>query len=437
VANRIASSPITLTSDPASWRSIPEVPIAVQDGFGPKATVMLHRGRWRGLIPREGEQVFAWFDGASRRVEATALRTRVSFGQTLESDARGRALVIGGAGESLYAVGPEGAASCLGVLGEGKISTACWLGEGGVALVIGAEVCVYSPGPERLRPRLRFRAPMPEVWGLRELSSPGAAVSVLALMGDHNAALYAIGDDDEVRALADFDGLELADVRIFLDETGYRMMLGEGATLSVDANPIEAEGLAAALDLLALLPLVDHDEELAELGPGPDLARSSASEAKVEFTIAPLADAGFAPPLERLGRLTAALIRMLRAAPQRSASDLEILHWIREGMAADLRAYLHAWALHAPNNPAVYEFWMQRPELETREFIREHAGEAVKLGIFASGEPIVARIAGVGSCEVVMIDEEGVPYRYRGLEGFLADLQQRSDGEFELDAWMD
>jgi hypothetical protein len=81
---------------------------------------------------------------------------------------------------------------------------------------------------------------------------------------------------------------------------------------------------------------------------------------------------------------------------------------------------------------------MDRPTLVEREFIRKHAGDSIQLGIFASGEPIVARLNSSGSCEVVMIDEEGVPYRYYGLEGFLADLQMRTpnSAKFDLDDWL-
>jgi hypothetical protein len=158
-------------------------------------------------------------------------------------------------------------------------------------------------------------------------------------------------------------------------------------------------------------------------------------EAKVEARASMAPDALTPPSLDRLGRWTCALIRMLRAAPQRSAPNMEVLKLIRAGMPHDLRAYVHAWAAHTPNNPAVYEWWMNAPKLETREFVLKHAGESVQLGIFASGEPIVARLGSAGSCEVVMIDEEGIPYRYRGLEGFLMDLHMRAPGKFELDDW--
>mgnify|MGYP006979935787 CR=1 FL=1 len=130
---------------------------------------------------------------------------------------------------------------------------------------------------------------------------------------------------------------------------------------------------------------------------------------------------------------------MLRSAPRRATPDVELLKLIRKHMPTDLRAYVHAWAVHDPNNPAVYEFWMSPPKIVTHPYILEHTGESLQIGIFASGEPILARRGGAGvSTQVVMIDEEGVPYRYHGLEGFLADLQMRAPGDdFDLDAWMD
>lgn len=434
VANRIPNSPITLRPDRDAWRSIPEVPFAVQDAFGAKAHVVLHRERWRALVPRAPGHVFAWFDG--REARATGVTTQMLYGQTLESDDRGRALVIGGAGRSLYAVEPSGVATCLGVLTDGpKIRTACWLRRGGVALAIDREICIYTPDADgRLRPRLRFVASH-EPSGLRSLPSDDDQVFVVASMYDDRGAIYAIDDEGRVFTLADFDELEMTDVQLFLDETGNRTMLPDGATITMAGGLARIEGLAEAIAECSYAPLTELAGEAApELEPGPDLA--APDQATLEVRSSPVPDAGAPPSLDRLAPLTAALIRMLRAAPKRSAPDIEVLKLIRAGMPDDLRAYVHAWAVHDPNNPAVYEFWMDRPRLETREFIREHAGDSVRLGIFASGEPIVARLSGTGRCEVVMIDEEGIPYRYRGLEGFLLDLQTRAPGRFELDDWM-
>jgi hypothetical protein len=442
VANRIPESSITLVPDDETWHSIPEVPIAVQDGFGPKAMAVLHRDRWRALVPRADGRVFAWLDG--RKVRATGVTTGLTTGvtraQTLESDERGRALVIGGARNSLYAVDPSGAATCLGVLPDGEtIVTACWLPGGGIALELVHDVCIYTPGVDgRLRPRLRFRAMHPDFANLRSLPSGHDEVFALAAMDDDRGMIYAIDPAGPVHILADFDNLEMADVQLFLDETGDRTMLPDGPTISLAAMLAKVEGLAEAISRREQMPKVEHGVEPApELEVGPDIAAPGEAEAKLEVRVAPAPDALTTPSIDRLGRLSAALIRMLRAAPKRSAPNMEILKLIRAGMPHDLRAYVHAWAVHNPNNPTVYEFWMAPPKLETREFIREHAGDAIQLGIFASGEPIVARLSGAGSCEVVMIDEEGVPYRYRGLEGFLMDLQMRAPGAFELDDWLE
>ena len=438
VANQIPNSPVTLTTVRDAWRSIPEVPVAVQDAFARKSNVVLHRDRWRALVPRAGGNVFAWLDG--RVARATGVSSQVMFEQTLESDERGRALVIAGAGNSLYAVEPSGHATCLGVLADRqKINTACWLPGGGVGLVLGREICIYTPAADgQLAPRIRFVATQPYLGGLRSLPSDDDDVIVIASFFDDRGVVYAIDRSGRVVVLADFDRLSLADVRLFLDETGDRTMLPDGPTVSVDANLTRVEGLAEALAERERLPEAELAVDAApELEPGPDIAAPDPAQATIENRPTPLPDAHVAPSIDRLGELTGALIRMLRAAPKRSSPDGEILRLIRSGMPDDLRAYVHAWALHSPNNPAVYEFWMDAPRLETREFIKQHAGESIRLGIFASGEPIVARRSGTGSCEVVMIDEEGVPYRYRGLEGFLLDLQMRAPGDdFELDGWM-
>src|SRR5690606_7774590 len=87
VANQIPNSPVTLTTVRDAWRSIPEVPVAVQDAFARKSNVVLHRDRWRALVPRAGGNVFAWLDG--RVARATGVSSQVMFEQTLESDERG------------------------------------------------------------------------------------------------------------------------------------------------------------------------------------------------------------------------------------------------------------------------------------------------------------------------------------------------------------
>jgi hypothetical protein len=80
---------------------------------------------------------------------------------------------------------------------------------------------------------------------------------------------------------------------------------------------------------------------------------------------------------------------------------------------------------------------MDTPRPITAGFLHELAGDdCIQLGIYASGEPILARVTGDG-CEVLEISEEGELVRYRGLEGFLLHQKlRRADGDFELDAWM-
>lgn len=437
VVNLIPDSPITLVTDPDTWRSVSDVPIAVLDGFGPKAIAVVDRGRWRALVPRAGASVFAWLDGGE--VRASGLTTRVTRGQTLESDESGRALVIGGVGNSLYAVERSGAATCLGVLADGQtITTACWLPGGGVALLLGPDVCIYMPdGDGGLRPRSRFRSVHPNSSSMRSFVIAQHQAFVLAAVYDDRGVFYAIEPDGRASILANFEGLDIADIQLFLEETGYCTMLPDGYTVSAAGMLARIEGLEQAFARREQAPAAEHGGELPpELAAGPDIAAPTEEQAKLEIRVAPPPDALTPPSLDRLGQLTAALIRMLRAAPKRSAPNMEILKLIRSGMPHDLRAYVHAWATHAPNNPAVYEFWMAPPKLETREIVRRHTGDAIDLGTFASGEPIAARLQGVGNCEIVMIDDEGLPYHYRGLEGFLLDLQLRASEGFELDEWM-
>ena len=59
----------------------------------------------------------------------------------------------------------------------------------------------------------------------------------------------------------------------------------------------------------------------------------------------------------------------------------------------------------------------------------------VVLGAGPGGHAAACLAADLGM-SVVMIDEEGIPYRYSGLEGFLLDLQMRAPSKFELDDWM-
>ena len=434
--NLVTDSPITLTSDPSFWRSQPEVPMVVQDGFsGGEAVVQ--GGRWRGLIDGGKQHRFAWVEGG--KLVASSLTTPRKFGQSLESDARGRALVLGGQGESIHAVEPPGAATCLGTLAEGKLGTACWVPGGGVAGTFGDDIVVYAPTQDGagLQPRVRFAAPRRNLSGLRCLPSPDPAVVILGGFAFDDGFLVALGPNDEVRLLADFTGLDLGDIRACLDETGTRTLLPDGAAISTGGGLTKVEGLGPAIEALDRWPTIEPRGVAPTLTGGGE-AQAAPSEPLPPPEAKPAADAAVAPSLARLGRLTAALIKMLRAAPARPSPDASLLALIRPSTPTDVRALIHAWAVHAPNNPTVYEFWMAPPKPDTRPFVRELAGECVGIGIFASGEPILARLAGGDETEVVMIDEEGQPYRYRGLEEFLSDLQMRapSDSTFELDAWL-
>lgn len=430
------SSPIAITPQQDAWRTIPEVPASVVDAFGPKAQVVLHRDRWRGLVPRRSGHVFAWLDG--KVATATGVRTTSTFYQTLESDERGNALVIGGAGEALFSVAPTGEATALGALPEGVLAmTACWLDDGGVAFASRTgELFVYAKGEHGLEPRARFAATISEIWGLRALPHRAKrGVQVIAGMADRDGAIYAITPEGVVHELARYSDLDLAEVRLCLDETGNYMLLPEGSSIALGGSLASVDNLDRALLGLGGCPTLDTQ-------PPPQLGATEAppmpEQSAIAITIQPAPDAATPPSLDRLGPLTAALIRMLRAAPKRSTPDADLLNSIRSNMPTDLRAYVHAWAVHNPNNPTVYEFWMAAPRVVEHPFIVEQAGESLHLGIFASGEPIVARRGGGGpSTQVVMIDEEGIPYRYSGLEGFLMDLQMRApDDDFELDAWM-
>lgn len=436
--NLVADSPVSLVTDPSFWSRVPEVPFAVDTGFG-KGEAVLHQKIWRGLVEREGKQVFAWVEG--NKLMATAMTDARRNGQSLESDAAGRALVIGADSRSLFAVERSGAARCLGVLGEGTIRVAGWLPDGGVVAVIDEDLCVYGPADADadavLQPRLRIASNWRHLAGIRSLPSPDPAVLILTGFAFDIGMILAIGPDERVRVLADFEGLGSADIRVCLDETGMRTALPSGPSVSIDGGLARVEGLDAALASLDRFPELETQAPptlAASANPQPSASVGEVIRAEPK----PVADASVPPDLIRLPPLSAALIKLLRDAPQRSEPDPRVLALIREGMPIDLRAYVHAWACYDPNNPTVYEFWMAAPRVEDRAWIREHAGDCLAIGSFASGEPILARHGGGAETQIVMIDEEGQPYRYRGFEGFLADLKMRSpdDSEFELDAYL-
>lgn len=64
---------------------------------------------------------------------------------------------------------------------------------------------------------------------------------------------------------------------------------------------------------------------------------------------------------------------MLRAAPRRAEPLADVLALIDGDLAPDLRAFVHAWAVHHPMHDAVYDFWMKPPRVVTEAFIRKHA----------------------------------------------------------------
>ncbi|MEM9069824.1 MAG: hypothetical protein AAGE52_15025 [Myxococcota bacterium] len=425
--NETAGSPISLTTSSAP---IPEVPHRVADAFSPGSTVILQDGRWRGLLKENG-LTFAWFDGA--RAVATGVRTRVMYGQTLESDADGRALVIGGAGESLFAVDGEGSATSLAALPKDSHATsACWLHDGGVAFVTGSgSLQVHRATEEGLRPVAAVELSL-DPWSFR--CAPPIADDVYALIGmaDFVGVVLAVDLTGTVYELARFPNLSLGDTRLSLDETGERLLLPARDHVNVGGGDLSiVTGLEEAVSRRS-----DFATRDATVPPVLSPGKAPAAKlAAVDARPAVAPDAAVEPKLA-FGPLTTALIRMLRSAPKRSKPAEDILALIRPGMPTDLRAYVHAWATRSPLSPTVYEFWMASPTLVTREWILDLVGSSLQIGIFASGEPILGRLRNT-SKSIVMIDEEGVPYEYHGLEGFLSDLQMRAPkDDFALDEWM-
>jgi hypothetical protein len=339
--NLVADSPITLTTDHDA--AIPDVPPVVEDAFGRRALATLHRDRWCALIPRDGGHVFAWLGG--RSALTTAITTHVTSSQTLESDPAHRALVIAGEGEALYAVEPDGTAHCLGVLpGQARARTACWLAGGGVAIHVGDELQLHVPGAgggdtAPLVPLARIPARTSSLVMRCLPHERDAAIHVLAFMADDRGALLAITHAGDVHTLADFEELDLGDVRLFLDETGDRTQLRDGATLSLGAQPTTVGGIAQALAALDRFPRLAASLPPPPLVAGPD---RDPTGALLELPRTPPAAAARAPALDRLAPLTRALIAMLRSAPAVPTPRPELLQLIRERMPLELRAYLHA-----------------------------------------------------------------------------------------------
>lgn len=439
-------TPIRLIRDRQASRQLPEVPWDVADAFGSKTLVVLQRGRWTALVQHEGEFRLARLVDDGLRVSAKV--TAHSFGQLLDTDEHGRTLVVGGKGESLFVVEPDGSARCLGVMtdeawtrGEQhpRFYGATWLADGGVAALLWDDLCIYAPteaGPFEPRSRVVLTG-LAGIQSIRRL--PGFDALVIA--ADDRLLVVALEPDGGVRELARFEDLQMVSVEYCLDETGNRLALLDGPMVFFDGDVGRLEGVDEALAARDQFPLLPAAES-----PAPVLARGDDRPAPTaELTPKPSAgvqpDALLEPDERRLGSLTRAMIRMLRSATARSAPDMEMLKLIRPGMSIDLRAFVHVWATHSPAAPAVYEFWLAAPRMVTEKRFGKFVGKAIHLGILASGEPVFAQLANGPSYQVVMIDEEGVPYRYRGIEGFLQDLRMRCketrERGFELDAWMD
>jgi hypothetical protein len=439
----MAESPVRLTVDREAIRLLPEIPDEVVDAFGSKVLVVHQRDRWIGLVPHEGGlRPTRLLEG---RLQPSATITTRSFGQLLDTNEAGRTLVVGGQGESLFAIEPDASARCLGVMvddgwtssGERvRFECAAWLPDGGVAALVGADVCLYAAADEGpLVPRARLATGMSRPDGVRRI--PGLDVVIVAT--EDRLSVLALDADVGARELARIDDLALVGVQFFLDETGNRVSLLEGPWIFLDGDAARIDGLEQALAMRAEFPPLPAAESPAPvLIRGEDRPAPSEPPPKVVARVEP--DALLEPDLRRLWPLTRAVIRMLRSAGRRATPDMEMLKLIRPDMPDDLRAWVHAWATHHPLAPAVDEFWMAPPRPVTEPYLRELAGMAVHLGTYASGEPILARRSTGPSCQVVMIDEEGIPYRYHGIEAFLADLRMRCEEDrraFELDRWMD
>jgi hypothetical protein len=426
--NTIPDSPITLEPDPRGWSDVPELPEHVRDAFGRRATIVVHRGRWRALVPHEGGYRFAWLDGRAARL--TPVTTQLAFSQTLESDGQHRALVLGATGDRLYAVAPTGAATCLGFPLEGTISHACWLADDtGVALVIAGDLCLYTGTP--LAPLVRFPIDR-DVLAIRSLPHIWDHLHAIAVLTDTRILIYAVTAAGAIHQLAAFENIELPDVRLYLDDQGSVRVLAEGQRLAHADGLLVVENLDDTLSALDPYPPVALAPEPApELVRGDDLAALPDADALVEPTRIPPPDAAVPPALDALPPLTRALIAMLRSRPARPEPVAMTLALIQFDTPLDLRAYLHAWAVHAINSASVSELWLKAPRPSTWGARSGLTGGELELGSLASGEPILA-----DARWITMVDDEGIPRRYAGLEDLLAQLRERADDGFELDAWM-
>ncbi len=438
----MAESPIRLTVDSDAVRLLPEIPDEVVDAFGHRIFVVCQRGRWVGLVPHEGG--FRLTRLVAERMLSSAVITARSFGQMLDTDEAGRTLVIGGQGESLVSVEPDGSARCLGVMVDDgwtdggsriRFELAAWLKDGVVAAVRG-DLCFYAfAGDEPLVPRWRLATGLAQIDGVRWFPE----LDVVLVGAEDVLLVLGLDEDVGARELARLEGLPLVGVQFFLDETGNRVALLEGPWVFLDGRVARLAGLAQALEICEqFLPLPVPQSPAPILLRGEDRPAPGDAPREVVARIEP--DALQEPSLSRLGPLTRAAILMLRSAPRRPAAEMGLLKLIRPSLPDDLRAWVHAWATHHPSAPAIDEFWLAPPRPVTEAHWTERVGTAIQLGTLASGEPILARRSSDRDSQVVMIDDEGALYRYHGIEGYLADLRMRcmeDDRTFVLDRWMD
>lgn len=133
------------------------------------------------------------------------------------------------------------------------------------------------------------------------------------------------------------------------------------------------------------------------------------------------------PRPEARGRFVRAFVAAICAQPQRSEPDAAVEALIVASRDQDMAAYLYAAARIAyMSGLSVYDWWPERPTLQ---------GRRITLGTLASGEPVFFERG-----EVIMIDEEGHRYRYRGLNGFLDEWWYKANERGEetcMDAYLE
>ena len=422
MSNRVEGSPMTI-EEVDLWGSIPRTPGGPFSTVGGAGHLYTSGETQYGLAETpDGDYVFCWLAGRERR--DSAVRTSRRF-QNPPLTADGTALVIGGKGNELFAIRPDGSAIGIGRAPEATFSQATWTQNGFAVIDLERALHLYSWSPGQTARAIgcyRDRQ-------LEYIKGLAGERDALIACDDDTVSVLVLEPTGTLRRVADLEASYYEVVQC-ADESGRHMFMLPGSYLSDGGCQFELTQVEATCARHADCPEVPSAGPAATLEPLADVEAPSENAERPPLVVR--------QPQGYLPQYTRALLAMMNAkARAKPTPDADILELLTLPLDNGLYAYIHFRAHHDVGVVAVDEAWLDAPPKRvTDEYALEEASDAIELGCLANGDRVVARV-GVPESLVELSHEEYDVRRFSDLEDWLADLLRRSDEDTDLTPFLE